>query len=300
MGGVPDLAAAAHRQTLKGGLALDDMQNIQWFPGHMTRTRRRIQACLPLIDAVAEVVDARIPLSSRNPELDALTPGKPRLVVLNKEDIADEAATALWMDWFRKQGAAVMAADCKGGKGIGQFTPLLRRLLSDKIAQWTERGMPGHPIRVMVAGIPNSGKSSLINRLSKGGKAKVEDRPGVTRDQRWFSAGGGIELLDTPGVLWPKFEDQAVARRLAFTGAIRDQVLDGEGLACALLVLLGTVMPALCGRGTACLGICPRQGTHCSKRSGGGGVCSFREARWTPSGRRRCCSTSSGPAGSGG
>ena len=136
---------------------MDDMQNIQWFPGHMTRTRRRIQACLPLIDAVAEVVDARIPLSSRNPELDALTPGKPRLVVLNKEDIADEAATALWMDWFRKQGAAVMAADCKGGKGIGQFTPLLRRLLSDKIAQWTERGMPGHPIRVMVAGIPNSG-----------------------------------------------------------------------------------------------------------------------------------------------
>lgn len=217
---------------------MDDMQNIQWFPGHMTRTRRRIQACLPLIDAVAEVVDARIPQSSRNPELDALTPGKPRLVILNKEDMADGAATALWMDWFREQGAAVMAADCKGGKGVGQFTPLLRRLLADKIAQWTEKGMPGHPIRVMVAGIPNSGKSSLINRLSKGGKAKVEDRPGVTRDQRWFNAGGGIELLDTPGVLWPKFEDQTVARRLAFTGAIRDQVLDGEGLACALLDFL--------------------------------------------------------------
>ena len=217
---------------------MDDMQNIQWFPGHMTRTRRRIQACLPLIDAVAEVVDARIPQSSRNPELDALTPGKPRLVILNKEDMADGAATALWMDWFREQGAAVMAADCKGGKGVEQFTLLLRRLLANKIAQWTEKGMPGHPIRVMVAGIPNSGKSSLINRLSKGGKAKVEDRPGVTRDQRWFNAGGGIELLDTPGVLWPKFEDQTVARRLAFTGAIRDQVLDGEGLACALLDFL--------------------------------------------------------------
>ena len=211
----------------------------------MAKTRRKIKESLSLVDLVAEIIDARIPLSSRNPELDALTPGKPRLVVLNKEDIADEAATALWMDWFRKQGAAVMAADCKGGKGIGQFTPLLRRLLSDKIAQWTERGMPGHPIRVMVAGIPNSGKSSLINRLSKGGKAKVEDRPGVTRDQRWFSAGGGIELLDTPGVLWPKFEERAVGENLAVTGAIRDAVLDGEEIATLLCARLRWLYPAL-------------------------------------------------------
>ena len=218
---------------------MEQGQTIQWFPGHMTKTRRKIQECLPLIDAVVEVLDARIPNSSRNPELDALTAGKPRLVVLNKADMADETANRLWLTHFRRQGAAAMAADCKSGKGLKEFTPLLRGLLAERIAAWEAKGMGGRPIRAMVMGIPNVGKSSLINRLAKGGKAKVEDRPGVTRGNQWFVLESGVQLLDTPGVLWPKFDDQQVARHLAYTGAIRDQILDVEELACGLLTILG-------------------------------------------------------------
>ncbi len=215
-------------------------QSIQWFPGHMTRTKRKITQLLPLVDIVVEVVDARIPQSSRNPDLDELLAQKPRMIVLNKADIADEAATARWVQEFRRKGYAAMTLDCKSGKGIQRFVPLMREVLADKIAMWAQKGMEGRPIRAMVVGIPNSGKSSLINRLAKGGKAKVEDRPGVTRDQKWFVVDGGAQLLDTPGVLWPKFEDQTVAARLAFTGAIRDEVLDSEELAFELTkVLLG-------------------------------------------------------------
>lgn len=213
-------------------------QSIQWFPGHMTRTRRKITQLLPLIDIVVEVVDARIPQSSRNPDLDELLSKKPRILVLNKADIADERATEAWLSAFRRQGFAAMTLDCKSGRGINRFVPLMREVLRDKIAQWTQKGMEGRPIRAMVVGIPNSGKSSLINRLTKGAKAKVEDRPGVTRDQKWFVVDGGVQLLDTPGVLWPKFEDQAVAAKLAFTGAIRDEVLDSEELAFELLKVL--------------------------------------------------------------
>lgn len=213
-------------------------QSIQWFPGHMTRTKRKITQLLPLVDIVVEVVDARIPQSSRNPDLDALLAKKPRMIVLNKADIADEAATAQWLQEFRRQGYAAMTLDCKNGKGIQRFVPLMREVLADKIAVWKEKGMEGRPIRAMVVGIPNSGKSSLINRLAKGGKAKVEDRPGVTRDQKWFVIDGGAQLLDTPGVLWPKFEDQTVAARLAFTGAIRDEILDKEELAYELTKVL--------------------------------------------------------------
>lgn len=213
-------------------------QTIQWFPGHMTRTRRKIKECLPLIDLVVEIVDARIPFSSRNPDMDALTAGKPRLVILNKADMADEAATARWVAYFRRQGIAALALDCKSGHGVNSFVPAMRTVLKDKIAAWEAKGMVNRPVRAMVVGIPNAGKSSFINRLARGGKAKVEDRPGVTRDNRWFTVDAGALLLDTPGVLWPKFEDQNVARRLAYTGAIRDEILDAEELACGLAQLL--------------------------------------------------------------
>ncbi len=215
-----------------------EQQNIQWFPGHMTRTRRRIVDKLPLVDLVAEIIDARIPVSSRNPELDSIIAGKPRVVVLNKTDIADENATKAWLNHFAANGIPALAVDCKSGRGIQRFVPLLRELLQDKITAWEQRGMMNRALRVMVVGIPNCGKSSFINRMTKGGKAKAEDHPGVTRDQQWFVIDGGAQLLDTPGVLWPKFEDQTVAQRLAYTGAIRDEVLDSEELACGLLTIL--------------------------------------------------------------
>lgn len=213
--------------------------NIQWFPGHMARTRRKIKESLALVDAVVEIVDARIPLASRNPELDSLTGRKPRLVILNKADLADESATRRWIAYFRSCGMAALAVDCKSGRGCNMFQPALRELLSDLIEKWESKGA-NRSIRAMVVGIPNVGKSSFINRMNKGGKAKVEDRPGVTRMNQWFVIEGGTQLLDTPGVLWPKFEDQAVAMRLAFTGAIKDQVLDMEEMACELLKVLYT------------------------------------------------------------
>ena len=219
--------------------------NIQWFPGHMTKTRRKMEASLPLVDMVVEIIDARIPVSSRNPDLDTLVSGKPRVVILNKTDIADEAATAGWIRTFQGQGIAALGMDCKSGKGVSSFSPLIRRVLADKIAKWKGKGMVNRPIRMMIAGIPNSGKSSFINRLSRGGKAKVEDRPGVTRGNQWYVTAEGYQMLDTPGVLWPKFEDQTVAQHLAYTGAIRDEVLDSEELACGLLAILAPRYPAL-------------------------------------------------------
>lgn len=217
---------------------------IQWFPGHMTRTRRKIQESLKLVDAVVEIVDARIPLSSRNPEMDTLTAGKPRLVILNKADLADENATRRWISYFKKQGMAAIAVDCKSGRGCNQFEPALRDLLRELLEKWESRGA-NRTIRAMIVGIPNVGKSSFINRMNRGGKAKVEDRPGVTRQNQWFVVEGGTQLLDTPGVLWPKFEDQMVAMRLAFTGAIKDQILDMEEMACELLGILRRDYPAV-------------------------------------------------------
>lgn len=215
-------------------------QSIQWFPGHMTRTKRKITELLPQVDIVIEVVDARIPISSRNPDLDSLVAKKPRLLILNKADIADEAATARWLAYYRDHNIPAIAVDCKSGKGINRFAPLMREILKEKIAAWQAKGMVNRPIRAMVVGIPNSGKSSFINRMARGGKAKVEDRPGVTRNQQWFVIDSGAQLLDTPGILWPKFEDQQVAQHLAYTGAIRDEILDSEELAVGLLDILAT------------------------------------------------------------
>ena len=219
---------------------MEQQKQIQWFPGHMAKTRRKITECLPLVDVVTELVDARIPISSRNPELDSLTASKPRLIVLNKADLADTGATRRWIAYFEKQGFAAMTADGKTGAGMQKYVPLLRELLADKLAAKTEKGIKNPVVRSMVVGIPNVGKSSFINRLTEGGKAKVEDRPGVTRHHQWFKVMGGVQLLDTPGVLWPKFEDETVARHLAFTGAIKDQILDIEEMACLLLELLKT------------------------------------------------------------
>ncbi len=217
-----------------------EIQDIQWFPGHMTRTKRKIKESIKLIDAVAEIVDARIPMSSRNPDLSEMSNNKPRLILLNKCDMADPKATKRWLGYFEDNGIKAIAVDCKSGTGLKLFIPAVKELLADRIAMLNEKGMGGKALRVMVAGIPNVGKSSFINKIVGGVKAKVEDRPGVTRGNQWFSVQGGIDLLDTPGVLWPKFDDKIVGERLAFTGAIRDNILDIETLA---MRLIETLMP---------------------------------------------------------
>ncbi len=224
-------------------------QNVQWFPGHMAKTRRLIKESLPLVDAVAEILDARIPESSRNPELFKLIGDKPLIILLNKCDLADEKATRRWIEYFARQGARAIAVDCRSGKGLNNFRPLVSGLLKDKIASNIEKGMPGKAVRVMVVGIPNTGKSSFINRMAGKIKAKVADKPGVTRHNQWFDIGSGIQLLDTPGVLWPKFEDQSVGNKLAFTGSVKDEIMDIEVIAQRLLGLLKAAYPdKLAGR----------------------------------------------------
>lgn len=214
-------------------------QTVQWFPGHMAKTRRLIKESLPLVDAVTELLDARVPLSSRNPELNELVAGKPHIVLLNKSDVADEAASRRWKAWFDGRGTPALAVDCRSGRGLNAYGETVRTLLQDKIQANMEKGMAGRALRVMVVGIPNTGKSSFINRMAGRSRAKVADRPGVTRQNQWFAIGGGIELLDTPGVLWPKFDDPEVGNRLAFIGSVKDEVLDVETLAVRLLAVLG-------------------------------------------------------------
>lgn len=223
----------------------NDMKQIQWFPGHMAKTRRLIASNLKLVDAVAEIVDARAPLSSRNPEMDDLTKGKPRIVILSKCDLADEKATQMWINYFRNNGAEAVAIDCKSGKGIKNVLPAVRMKVLKELMEKRERsGMSGAAVRLMVVGIPNVGKSTFINRLAGSKRAKAEDRPGVTRTKQWVKLDNNTELLDMPGVLWPKFEDQEVALRLAFTGAISDDILDIETLAMKLLSYLAENYPA--------------------------------------------------------
>ncbi|MEE1198799.1 MAG: ribosome biogenesis GTPase YlqF [Acutalibacteraceae bacterium] len=217
---------------------MDTTQNIQWFPGHMTKTRRKITEILPLIDAVAEVLDARIPLSSQNPDLPDIIGNKPRIILLNKCDMADGAVTEKWIAYFKSKGITAIAVDCKSGKGLNNFKTTVKELLGEKLEYYRQKGMVGKPLRVMVVGIPNVGKSSFINRIAGAGKAKVENRPGVTRGNQWFTIDKELELLDTPGVLWPKFEDVTVGEHLAFTGAVNDRVIDVELLAVRLLEIL--------------------------------------------------------------
>lgn len=225
---------------------MNEIQSVQWFPGHMAKTRRQIEKSLKLVDIVAEIIDARIPVSSRNPILKNIIQNKPKIVLLNKCDMADPKETDKWVKMFQEQKVTALPVDCKTGKGLNQFLPAVKEVLSEQIAAWNRKGMVGRPIRIMVVGIPNVGKSSLINRMCKGagiGKADVQDRPGVTRQNRWFTIGKGFELLDTPGVLWPKFEDKMVGEHLAFTGAVRDEVVDLEGLAGHLLEELSILYP---------------------------------------------------------
>lgn len=225
---------------MNGGNKVADFQKqtVQWFPGHMAKTRRLIKESLPLVDAVTELLDARIPMSSRNPELDELTQRKPRIVLLNKCDMADEKTTKRWIEYFKAHGQYAIAVDCRSGKGLNAYRPLVRQVLADKIKSNEEKGMSGKALRVMVVGIPNTGKSSFINRMAGRNRAKVADKPGVTRQNQWFVIGNGIELLDTPGVLWPKFDDKTVGDRLAFIGSVKDDVTDTETMALRLLEVL--------------------------------------------------------------
>ena len=219
-------------------MADQQKQTVQWFPGHMAKTRRLIKESLPLVDAVTELLDARIPYSSRNPELDELTQKKPRIVLLNKCDMADDNITRQWVEYFRSQGQYALPVDCRTGKGLNKYGELVREVLKDTIKKNEARGMPGKPLRMMVVGIPNTGKSSFINRMAGKNRAKVADKPGVTRSNQWFAIGGGIELLDTPGVLWPKFDDPEVGDRLSFIGSVKDEVTDIETMAVRLIEVL--------------------------------------------------------------
>ena len=218
---------------------------IQWFPGHMAKTRRLMKEKLKDVDVVIELLDARIPQSSRNPEIEKLTEGKPLVTLLNKAMLADPAATDRWIAHYREKGQVCLAVDCVSGKGMEQLMPAIRKILADKIARYEQKGMSGRRLRAMVVGIPNVGKSSLINRLCGGKKAKVENRPGVTLAPQWVSTSLGLDLMDMPGVLWPRFDDRQTGENLAITGAIKDDVVQIETIAIALCARLRVMYPEL-------------------------------------------------------
>lgn len=224
-------------------MADSQKQTVQWFPGHMAKTRRLIKESLSLVDGVTEIIDARIPYSSSNPELSEIISNKPRIVLLNKCDLADKDTTNRWVEYYKKQGIRAIPVDCRTGKGLNNYIIAVREVLKDVIKKNEDRGMPGKALRIMVVGIPNTGKSSFINRMAGAAKAKVADKAGVTRNNQWFAIGNGIELLDTPGVLWPKFDDPKVGDRLAFIGSVKDEILDAETLAIRLLEVMKTDYP---------------------------------------------------------
>lgn len=217
--------------------------DIQWYPGHMTKTRRQIQADMKLVDLVVEIIDARIPISSRNPDIDEIVGDKPRLIILNRADQADPAMNKVWGDWFRNRGSWVLETNARDGKGVNQFSGAIKSALKDKIEQWKAKGLVGRPVRAMVVGVPNVGKSTFINQVAKKKSAKAGNKPGVTRGKQWVNVDPGLDLLDTPGILWPKFEDETTGMHLAFTGAVKDEIMDLETLACHLMEILGQRYP---------------------------------------------------------
>lgn len=217
--------------------------NIQWYPGHMAKTRRLITENLKHVDAVCEIVDARIPRVSRNPDMDELAGNKPRLMILNRTDLADADRTQQWANYFKKQGMEVMLTDSKSGNGVQRFGAAVRTLLAEKIEFWNAKGQTGRNVKVIIVGIPNVGKSTFINKVLGRKSAKAADKPGVTRGQQWFKVENGLDLLDTPGILWPKLDDERTGIYLAATGAIKDDILDIETLACKLLEILAKKAP---------------------------------------------------------
>ena len=220
-----------------------EKMNIQWFPGHMTKAQRMIEENLAMVDAVCEILDARIPYSSRNPDIDRLAGDKPRLVILNRVDLADPQMTARWRKYFESRGLAILETDAKSGKGVGSFAPAVRRLLKDKLAAYEAKGQVGRPLRVMILGIPNVGKSTFINKVAGRKAAIAGDKPGVTRGKQWINIDQGLDLLDTPGILWPKFDSQEVGEMLAITNAIKADVLDKETLGANFMLRLRELYP---------------------------------------------------------
>lgn len=221
-----------------------EKMNIQWFPGHMTKAQRMIEDNIKLVDAVCEVIDARIPRASRNPDIDRLAAGKPRLVILNRADLADPELTKRWKESFEQQGMAVLETDARSGKGVGGFVPAVRRLLADKLREYEAKGQSGRPLRVMILGIPNVGKSTFINKVAGRKAAAAGDKPGVTRGRQWINIDRSLDLLDTPGILWPKFDSQEVGELLAVTNAIKADVIDKETLGANFMLRLRSMYPA--------------------------------------------------------
>lgn len=227
---------------MKDGNMYEKM-NIQWFPGHMTKTQRMIEENLKMVDAVCELLDARIPGASRNPDIDRLAGDKPRLIILNRIDLADPAVTARWKKYYEGRGFSVLETDAKNGRGVSGFAPAVRRLLADKLRDYESKGQVGRTLRVMILGIPNVGKSTFINRVAGRKAAIAGDRPGVTRGKQWINIDSGLDLLDTPGILWPRFDSQEEGELLAITNAIKADVLDKETLGANFMLRLRDMYP---------------------------------------------------------